>query len=458
MLIFNTIDSSVAYLVDLVWGPALVTLLFGGGVFLFLFSMGRPLLYFRTGLGLLFGWIHIGQDSESEGQLSHFKALTNALAATVGLGNIAGVAVAVTQGGPGSIFWMWVSGLVGMNIKFFECTLSMMFRKKDALGEIQGGPMYYIPQIFKNRVGVAAGVFFASAGLIGTQAMFQTNQVAGFLAAETGLHAGVFGIFLAAGAAVIMFGGLKRLAAFTSLVVPSMCFIYVLGCLAILIANASKVPEVFSLIFSEAFSFGAAFGGASGYAIAHAFKTGIKRGAFSNEAGTGTAPMAHGNAKTSEPLCEGLVAMIGPFIDTIVVCTMTALVILTSIDMSQLSGDVEGVSLTIQAFEGHLGFFGKLILGVSILFFGFSTILGMANYNEKCWNYLFQDRGFFKRPVFIFTFCLMLFIGSVGSVDFVVNLIDLGFGLMAYPNMIAVLVASPIVVREFNSKAKQLFV
>ncbi len=448
----DLLDKYILMAVDFVWGPVLVFLLFGGGVFLMLFSRGRTLKHFGLGFKLLFGFSDFGHSKDSEGQLSHFKALSNALAATVGLGNIAGVAVAVTQGGPGSIFWMWVSGIIGMNTKFFECTLSLLFRGRDVRGDVQGGPMYYIPKVLNNKLGVFLSFFFSAAGLIGVQAMFQTNQVASFLSAELSIAPIWIGLFFAIATGIILMGGLQRIATVTSAIVPTMCVIYVLSCLAIIFLNFEKVPEIFGLIFKEAFSFGAAFGGASGYAIMHAFKVGVKRGAFSNEAGTGTAPMAHGNAKTSEPVSEGLVAMIGPFIDTVIVCTLTALVILVSIDVSTLSGSIEGISLTAQAFEQNLGSVGKFLLGVSILFFGFSTMIGMANYNEKCWTFLFRDRGIFKRPLFIFTFCLMLFLGAIASVDLVVNLIDLGFGLMAYPNMIVVLIASPIVIKEIKNK------
>lgn len=444
----------LSYLVDLVWGPALVTLLFVGGLYLLILSKGRALMYSGLGFKLLFGLSKFGQDEKSEGQLSHFKALSNALAATVGLGNIAGVAVAISQGGPGSLFWMWVSGFVGMNTKFFESTLSLLFRGKDANGEIQGGPMYYIPKIFKGKFGAYLGVFFALAGLIGVQAMFQTNQLAGYLHSEINLAPWITGLVMATATAIVLFGGLKRIAQVTSAVVPTMCVVYVGTCLVIIALNIDKVPGVFSLIFTEAFSFSSLGGGVGGYAIMRAFKIGIKRGAFSNEAGTGTAPMAHGNAKTSEPVSEGLVAMLGPFIDTVVVCTMTALVILTTIDLSTLSGEVEGVALTARAFKMSLGSAGNFLLGISIFFFSFSTMIGMANYNEKCWVYLFKKNRFLNKKAFVFVFCSMLFVGAISAIGDVVNLIDLGFGLMAYANMLAVLVGAPLVIKELKTKLK----
>ena len=445
-------SATLSFLVDVVWGPALVSLLFLGGLYLTIRSRGHALKHFGLGFKLLFGLSKFGHKEDSEGQLSHFKSLSNALAATVGLGNIAGVAVAISQGGAGSLFWMWVSGLIGMNIKFFESTLSLMFRSTDARGEIQGGPMYYIPRIINGRAGVIMGTFFAIAGLVGTQAMFQTNQLAAYLQQETALPAWGTGGMMAVVTAIILLGGLKRIANVTSAIVPTMCVLYVGSCLVILALQFDQIPGVFSLIFTEAFSLSAAGGGVGGYAIVHAFKIGIKRGAFSSEAGVGTAPMAHGNAKTSEPLSEGLVAMIGPFIDTVVVCTMTGLVILTSIDISSLSGDVEGVALTSRAFHNALGVNGNWILGISIFFFSFSTMIGMANYNEKCWTFLFGKFKFMSHRKFVVFFSAMLFVGAVSSVADVVNILDLGYGLMAYPNMVAVLLAAPIVIRELKTK------
>ncbi len=444
----------LVYLVDLVWGPVLIALLLLGGVYLFFLSQGKALAHFSLGIRLLFGFSDFGQSKSAKGQLSHFKALSNALASTIGLGNIAGVAVAISQGGPGSLFWMWVSGFIGMNTKFFESTLSLLFRGVDASGQVQGGPMYYIPKIFKGSLGVYLGIFFAVVGLIGTQAMFQTNQLAGYLNLEVGVPNWVTGVVMAMATGIVLLGGLRRIAQITSAVVPIMCVLYVGACLMIIGINITKVPETFMLIFTQAFSLSAVGGGAGGYAIVHVFQIGIKRGLFSNEAGAGTAPMAHGNAKTSEPVSEGLVAMLGPFIDTIVVCTMTALVILMSIDLTTLDGNIQGVLLTTRAFENNLGNFGVFILGLSIFFFSFSTMIGMANYNEKCWAYLFKKNRFLNNKVFIAVFSMMLFLGAVGTISDVVNFIDLGFGLMVYPNMLAILFGAPFVIKELKLKLK----
>lgn len=438
--------------VDLVWGPQLVALLFLGGVYLFIISGGRALLRIKLAIKLIFGKSDFGKQN-SIGQLSHFQALTNALAATIGLGNIAGVAVAITQGGPGALFWMWISGLVGMNTKFFESTLSIMFRGKDSFGEVQGGPMYYLPKVIKGYTGKALAVFFAIAGLIGTQALFQANQLAAFMNEEVLVPKAVTGVFISVFAGVTLMGGLKRIARVTSTVVPFMCVLYVIMSLAVIALNLPKVPGVFYLIFREAFSFESMGGGVMGYAIIHAFQIGIKRGVFSNEAGVGTSPMAHGNAKTSEPLSEGLVAMVGPLLDTMIVCTMTALVILITVDISSLdTAAVQGVRLTTDAFNSQFGAVGTWALGLCVVFFSLSTVVGMSNYNEKCWLFLFREKKFFKRNTFIVFFCTFLFFGAVVQVEDAVNILDIGFGLMAYPNMLAVLVAAPIVVKELKSK------
>jgi len=443
----------IASLVDLVWGPHLVALLFFGGVYLFIRSKGRPLKSIGLAFKLALGLSDFGKDDKSAGQLSHFQALSNALAATIGLGNIAGVAVAITQGGPGALLWIWVSGFIGMNTKFYESTLALMFRGKDARGEVQGGPMYYIPQIIKGNWGKGLALFFAISGLIGTQALFQANQLASYLQSEVSVPPHYTGIFISVFAGIVLLGGLKRISQVTSTMVPLMCVIYVVMSIGVIVLNYSKVPSVFYLIFSEAFSAESIGGGVLGYAFIQAFQIGIKRGGFSNEAGVGTAPMAHSNAKTSEPVSEGLVSMIGPLLDSVIVCTMTALVILLTTDITRLDPNTtQGVKLTTDAFTSQYGLFGAIGLGICIFFFSLSTVVGMSNYNEKCWLFIFRERSIFKRPLFIAFFCSFLFLSSIISIDTVVNILDIGYGLMVYPNMLAVLVASSLVTKEIQKK------
>lgn len=448
------ISDFLAQTVDFVWGIYFVWFLLLGGFVLLVMSRFLPLKGFVHAIKLVTGKFHHTEDEKAEGQITHFQALSNALAATIGLGNISGVAVAITQGGPGAVFWMWVAALIGMNTKFFECTLSMLYRGHDYRGEVQGGPMYVIQNAMPKAFFPLA-IMFAVCGLIGTQAMFQTNQVAVFVGQQYNVSSQWVGIVSALSVAYILFGGLKRIANFTSRMVPSMCLLYIACSLIIIFTNIEFVIPVLKSIFEHAFTGEAAVGGAAGVAVREVMKIGVKRAAFSNEAGMGTAPMAHGNAKTSEPISEGLVASIGPFIDTIVVCTMTAIVILVS-GMAENAEGVEGIALTTRAFQSGLGAWGVHALGLAILMFSASTMVGMANYNQKCWDFLFRGRGIFKyRLSFVIFFCFMLYLGAVSDLPDVINLLDIGFALMALPNMLATIYLSKKVViklREYFNK------
>ena len=444
----KVISQFFATLVDYAWGMPLVLLLVGGGLYLIFLSRFIPLKAFRRAFLIMFGRYHHEGDEKASGQLSHFQALSNALAATVGLGNIGGVAVAISQGGPGAVFWMWVAAFIGMNTKFFECTLAVMFRGRDYRGEVQGGPMYVIEEALPSWMKPLA-IGFAIFGLIGCMALFQVNQLSEFMQEQYSVGPWWVGGICALLTGYVLFGGIQRLALFTSSLVPFMCLFYVLVGLVIIAVNVERVPEIFSLIFTEAFSGGALAGGATGFAFLKVMQIGVKRAAFSNEAGVGTAPMAHSNAKTSEPISEGLVAMLGPFFDTLLVCTMTALVILISLPLETLS-QYSGVIMTVKAFETSLPMFGAHFLGLAIVLFSFTTMLGMANYNEKCWNYLFRGRWFMGRKTFIFVFCTTLLWGAHSALSDVVNILDSGYALMAWPNMVATLILAPRVLKELN--------
>lgn len=442
-------------IVDVVWGLPLIILLVGGGGLLFVYSGLLPFRGFFHGFRLMFGRFHHPGESKAEGQLSHFQALTNALAATVGLGNISGVAVAIGQGGAGAVFWMWVASVIGMNTKFFECTLSVMYRGRDYTGEVQGGPMYVIQNALPPGLKFLA-VVFAICGLLGCLALFQTNQLAHYLEEQVGFSPLLVGIACALFVYVVISGGVKRLGQVTASLVPLMTLIYVISCLIILALNFEKIPYTFLSIFEKAFTGEAAAGGALGFAFMEVMKTGVKRAAFSNEAGVGTAPMAHSNVKTNEPVSEGFVAMLEPFLDTIVVCTMTALVILISLPPGQRDVE-EGVLLTRLAFDQSLGAIGPWLLGAAILLFSVTTMIGMANYHLKCWNFLFKGRRFLRNQTFYIVFCSALVLASVADVGDVVNLLDIGYGLMAFPNMIAVFLLAPKVkkaLRNYMEKYK----
>jgi len=430
-------------IVDIVWGLPLIILLIGGGFYLIFVSRLKTLRGFFHAFKLISGKFHHASDKHAHGQLSHFKALTTALSSTVGMGNVGGVAVAITQGGPGAIFWMWVAALVGMNTKFFECTLSTMFRSRDHRGEVQGGPMYVI-EMALGKAWKPLAIAFAIFGLMGTLALFNANQVASYVLKHYALAPWLSGLIMASLVGYVLMGGVKRIGEATSKIVPFMCTIYVFACLGIIFMNFSAVPDILISIISEAFTGRAGVGGATGITVMMILRTGVKRAAFSNEAGIGTAPMAHGNAHTEEPIAEGLVAMLGPFIDTILICTMTAIVILLGFPDLNSTGEIEGVLLTQKAFSAHYGIAGTHILGLAVFLFGFSTLIGMANYNQKCWDFLFRGKGIFKsRGFFTLVYCSTIVLGAISSIDDVINFLDIGFALMAVPNMIITIKLAP---------------
>ena len=430
----QALENILSVAVDYAWGAPLLILLLGGGFLLTIYSRFVPFSGVKHTLEILRGKF---DREEDPGDISHFQALSTALSATIGMGNIGGVAIAITQGGPGAVFWMWMAALVGMATKFFTCTLAVMYRGTDSLGKIQGGPMYYIELGLGQKFRFLA-IFFSLCGTIGCLAMFQANQVAEILTEAYGVEARFTGLVLTVLVGVVILGGLKRIAKVASRLVPSMCLLYLVVSVYVLVSHYQLIPQVFSQILHDAFTGTAAAGGVAGISVMTVFQTGIKRAAFSNEAGMGTAPMAHGAAKTTEPVREGLVAMIGPFIDTIGVCSLTAFVILSSGNWQ--TGGIKGVSLTIQAFEAVMGDFGKVALVAIVLLFGITTMFGYSYYGKKCFNYLF---GAEHGRIYEFFYLVMLFVGAVWSANLVVNLVDTAFAMMALPNMLATLLLAP---------------
>ncbi len=441
------IDQALQWAVDLAWGMPLVVLLVGGGLLLSAVSRLRPLLAWRHAIDILRGKY---DDPNDPGDISHFQALSTALAATIGVGNIGGVAIAITQGGPGAVFWMWIAASVGMSTKFFSCTLSQLYRGNDSEGELQGGPMYVIREALGPRWNFLA-VFFCTFGMVGCLSLFQTNQLSEILQAAYEVPPVATGIGATALVAVVAFGGVRRIGKVTARLVPAMCLIYLGMAIAIIIARIEVVPEVFATIFREAFTGSAVVGGAAGEGFRQVLLIGVKRAAFSNEAGIGTAPLAHGAAKTDEPVREGLVAMIGPFIDTIVVCTITALVILTSgVDYS---GGIAGVSLTLAAIELVLGPAGKILLLVVVSLFAVSTMISYSYYGTKCFAYLF---GAERKRFYIYFYLVGLFVGAIWKAQMAINLMDTAFALMAVPNMIATIVLAPKVLEATKDYFERL--
>lgn len=421
-----------------IWGMPLVVLLTGGGLFLTIRARFLPMHGFFKAWKLILGMYP--EEKSAKGQISHLGALCNALSSTIGMGNIAGVAVAIASGGPGAIFWMWVSAGVGMCSKFFECTLAVMYRGEDYCGEVQGGPMYVIENGLGKKWKPLA-YLFAIFALVGCLSMYQTNQLAVFLDSQYSADKGIVGIICAILTFIVVIGGVKRIAQVSTKVVPVMVITYVIAGLAIIFMHLDQVPDVFRAIFSAAFTGEAAFGAFSGIAVREIMKTGIKRAAFSNEAGVGSAPLAHGNAKTNDPVKEGVVAMMGPFLDTIVVCTITAFVILLSVDFSQ-PNDLNGVELTILAFRNNFSDMGVHILGFAIFLFAFSSMVGLANYGIKCWDYIFKGKYFLKEWVYVVFYCFTLYWAAVNPPEDVLNILDIGFGLMAFPAMFSTLMLS----------------
>lgn len=463
---FKTLEALVGF----VWDWPLLLLISCVSLYLLFLSRALPLKHFVLAWKLVFGRIKLKSIDEIEkndsgvnpttipaeaplqGQISQFKALTIAVGSTVGMGNIAGVALALERGGPGAIFWMWIAGLVGMNTKFFECTLSLMFRSKDPKGEVQGGPMYYIPHAFKSnkKLGAIMTYIFVIGGLLGTSELYQASQLSAFVKKEFSVDPYLSGAFVFILVAYILWGGLKRLSNWTATIVPLMCWSYIFLSLYIILCNYDKVGGVFKMIFTGAFSPQSLGGGIAGYSVYHVFKHGLQRAAFSNEAGMGTAPMAHGNAITDEPLSEGFVAMLGPFIDTIIICTLSAMVLLIATPLESF-GELKQIQWVSDVYQSYYGDFGKYMLFMIISLFSITTIIGMASYNEKCWMFLFGKVKYLSsRTFFIIFFCACLFLGCVKSGDFAVAIIDLGFGVMAYVNLITVAILAPQVKRRLT--------
>lgn len=448
---FANIQDLVTQFSSWVWGIPLLILLIGGGLYLFVYSGLIPFRYIGHAIAILRGKY---DKADSPGDLSHYEALSSAIAATVGMGNISGVAIAIATGGPGAIFWMWVSAFVGMATKFFTCSLSVMYRGTDENGNVKGGPMYVITEGLGKKWKPLA-LFFSAAGLIGTLPAFQANQLTQtlvdvFQVQETNHFTAklLLGITTAIIVAMVIFGGIKRIGSVAGKLVPIMVVVYLLTVLTILMLRLEQVPAIFSLIFEDAFSGKSVLGGALGALII----TGVKRAAFSNEAGLGTAPMMHGTAKTKEPIREGLVAMLGPAIDTLLVCSLTALAILASGVWKGFEGN--GISMTLAAFDAILPHnIGSVVLTICVLIFAFSTLFTYSFYGLSCLSFLTNTKiGKNYNYIYIFTIA----VASIIKLDFVINLIDSAYALMAIPTVISTLILAPKVKKEAKKYFQKL--
>ena len=450
-----------------VWGVPLIVVLVGTGLFLTIRLAFIQVRRLGHALALISGKY---DDPSDPGEVSHFQALCAALSATIGTGNIAGVATAIASGGPGAVFWMWVTALVGMATKYTSCLLGLKFRKLHDVGTVSGGPMYYIEKGLGQKWLAVLFALFAMVSSLGIGNMAQSNSVADPLyrslplrkvsqqvagadgaAREVTVWRGVprvaTGIALAVLVGLVTIGGIKRIAKVASWVVPFMCVVYVGGALWILLTHAADVPAALKLIFYHAFhpTPRTVGGGLAGVAVMTTIRYGVARGVFSNESGLGSAPMAHAAAKTGEPVREGLVAMVGPFIDTIVICSMTALVIVLSgkWDIAGPDGKaLSGAPLSAAAFDWGLKGIGAHIVTFGLVFFAFSTLITWSYYGDRCAEYLFGPRAV---PVYRWVYVLIIPVGATLSLKAVWSFCDIFTGLMAFPNLVALVCLSGVV-------------
>lgn len=424
------IEQWTAALANLVWGLPLVILLVSSGIFFTIYFGFPQIRFFKHAVKIILGHY---DDPAHKGEISHFQALTAALSATVGLGNIAGVAVAVTMGGPGAVFWLWVAGFIGMCTKFTEVTLSLMHREVSSDGTVNGGPMFVIKNGLSKKFLPLAWIYalFTILSSLGAGNMFQANQMASVVLSTTGLPKWASGLIFCTLAGLILIGGIKRIGKVTEKLVPLMIFIYMGGALYIIYTHSNLIPEVFSQIITGAFSGTAATGAFTGVAIKEVIINGIKRASFSNEAGLGSSAMAHSAAKTT-PIQEGIVALLEPFIDTIIVCSITAFAILLTNTWSMPG--IQGSDMTAVAFESVLGPLGRYIVTVTVALFAFSTMISWSYYGEQGITFIFGKKFI---PTYRLVFLLMIFVGSISQLGIVLNLSDAFYGMLAFPNLIA---------------------
>ena len=434
----DAIATLVGQINTLAWGPPMLVLILGVGLFL---SIGLKFMPIRK-LGAGFRLLWQGRTgADQDGEIPPFQALMTALSATIGTGNIAGVATAVFLGGPGALFWMWLTALVGMATKYSEAVLAVRYREVDERGAHVGGPMYYIRNGLGRKwawLGVLFAIFAAIAGF-GIGNTVQANSVADVLESNFGLAHWITGVILAVLVALVLIGGIKRIGQVASALVPFMAISYLVAGLLVLAINATEIPSAISLVFSHAFTPIAAQGGFAGAAIWAAIRFGVARGIFSNEAGLGSAPIAHAAAQTNNPVKQGMVAMLGTFIDTIIICSITGLVIITS---GTWTSGTEGAALTSLAFAEALPGVGNYVVAIALAIFAFTTILGWSFYGERCVEFLFGVRAIVPYRLL---WVLAIPLGATSDLGFIWLLADTLNALMAVPNLLALAMLSPVV-------------
>ena len=437
---------------DFVWGPPLLVLLVGTGIYLTIRLGLLQVFRLPKAFKLIFA------EDKGEGDISSFAALATALAATVGTGNIVGVATAIGTGGPGALFWMWMAACFGMATKYAEGLLAIKYRTKDDNGQVSGGPMYYIINGITGRLKVIAkplAYFFALAGilvaLLGIGTFSQVNSITGSLQNSFNWSPKVVSIIIAIFVAIIVFGGIQSISKVSEKIVPFMAGLYILAALSVIAINYQNLVPTIVAIFKSAFTPTAAVGGFTGATVMQAIRLGVARGVFSNESGLGSAPIAAAAAKTHEPVEQGLISMTGTFIDTIIICTLTGLSILITGQWS-VKG-LEGAAVTQSAFSSVFGNIGSLVLTLSLALFAFTTILGWSYYGERCVEFVFGTKGItIYRCIFVF----MVALGGYLQLQVIWKIADIVNGLMALPNLIALLVLSPIIIKETKSYFKRM--
>ncbi|MBE0570672.1 MAG: sodium:alanine symporter family protein [Ignavibacteriaceae bacterium] len=425
---------------DIIWGVPLIALLVGTGIYLTFLLKG---LQFRKLYHSLWLALVKRKEENSEGDISHFQALMTALAATVGTGNIAGVATAIAIGGPGALFWMWITGLFGMATKYAEAVLAVKYRIKDKNGNMSGGPMYYLANGMNIKWLGALFAVFAAVAAFGIGNMVQSNSVADAVKYSFNIPVEATGIILAIATGLVLLGGIKSIGKVTGILVPLMVIFYFLAALFVVIIHIDQIPSVISHVLVEAFTDTAAVGGFAGATIMLTIRSGISRGVFSNESGLGSAPIAAAAAQTKHPVTQALVSMTQTFIDTIIICSMTGFAILVS---DVLGTGLTGATLTQKAFETALpGQWGGIVVSIGLIFFAYSTILGWSYYGEKSVEYLLGEKS--VKP-YRLLFVIIVFVGAIVKLDLVWTFADIMNGLMALPNLIALLGLSGMVAAE----------
>ncbi|MDC0053908.1 sodium:alanine symporter family protein [Gammaproteobacteria bacterium] len=429
-----------------VWGPVMLTLLLGTGIFLTIGLKGMTISHIPYAFKQLFK----GRQGSGDGEISPFNALMTSLSSTIGMGNIAGVATAIGLGGPGALFWMWCAAFVGMATKYAEAVLAVNYRETDEAGRKVGGPMYYIKNGLGDKWKWLGGAFalFGSLAGFGLANTVQSNAVSQVLETNFNVPTVISGIVMAVLVGGVLLGGIKRIASVAGKLVPFMAALYMTATFIILVMNAPAIPAAIILVVDSAFNGAAATGGFAGATLMLALRLGIARGIFSNEAGLGSAPIAHAAAETNSPVRQGTIAMLGTFIDTLIICTMTGLVLIVT---GVWSGEPQGAAMTLAAFTGALPY-GDIILSLCVALFAFTTMLGWSYYGERCAEFLLGPRVITPFRVL---WVIGIFVGTQMSLELVWKMTDALNGLMAIPNLIALLLLSPIVfklTREYFEK------